>query len=117
MYYSSVKEVVLVDRFNDGPMQHACRPPKCIGKFNEKYKVYEVCCRVLVKICSKCGCEYEPHMHPICPRCREHDGGFSGFGFSGFGFGGFGRPGFFGYGPMKKMKTEWHEDDDDDDGE
>ncbi|WP_371377688.1 hypothetical protein [Sporomusa aerivorans] len=105
-----------MDHFNEGPMQHACRPPKCIGKFNEKYKVYEVCCRVLVKICSKCGCEYEPHMHPMCPRCREHDGGgFGGFGgYGGFGSGGFGRPGFFGFSPMKKMKNEMLDDDDDD---
>lgn len=92
------------------PMAYGCKPPRCIGKFNEKFKVYEVCCRIVVKVCSICGFEYEPQFHHMCPRCRHHGpgglgpgglgpGGFGpgSFGPGGFGPGGFG-PGSFGHG-------------------
>ncbi|CVK20728.1 hypothetical protein [Sporomusa sphaeroides] len=112
----------------DRPMHHGCKPPKCIGKFNEKFKIYEVCCRIVVKVCSVCGFEYEPQFHHICPRCRNHvpgsfgSGGFGpgnfgpgsfgpgGFGFGGFGPGGFVRPG--GYGHKVKVMSELAEDED-----
>ena len=50
---------------------------KCVGEFTEKYKVYEFCCREIVKVCPQCGCEYS-HMHPMCPRCGEMHMGMMG---------------------------------------
>ena len=52
---------------------------KCIGEFTEKYKVYETCCREIVKVCPRCGCEYEVHMYPMCPRCGGMHMGMMGY--------------------------------------
>jgi hypothetical protein len=84
-----------VERCNEErPMLQGCKPPKCVGKFKDEFKVYDVRCRVVVKVCSKCGFEYEPHLHHMCPRCRYCGPG--GYGYGGYGPGSY-RPG--GYGP------------------
>ncbi|MBU2703826.1 hypothetical protein Ga0466249_004976 [Sporomusaceae bacterium BoRhaA] len=78
-------------KFMHMPIYDGCRPKckrKCVGEFTEKFKVYEVCCREVVKICPVCGFEYEPHIHPMCPRCGGY--GHRGYGDHGMGFGGMG---------------------------
>lgn len=89
------------------PMLHGCKPPRCVGKFKNEFKVYDVCCRIVVKICPKCGCEYEPHLHHMCPRCRHHE---PGYGYGGYGYNMFGPGGFMVYKGMNELP-----DDDDDD--
>ncbi len=73
-------------------MHDGCKPKcqrKCVGEFVEKFKVYEVRCREVVKICSACGFEYQAHVHPMCPRCGGygHHMGHMGMGHMGYGGG------------------------------
>jgi hypothetical protein len=80
-------------------MTHDCRPKcerRCVGEIIEKYKVYDTCCREIVKVCSICGYEYEAHKHHMCPRCR-------GYGHMGYGHGychEMGYDGYYGHGYM-----------------
>ncbi|VBB05202.1 Hypothetical protein LUCI_0409 [Lucifera butyrica] len=46
---------------------------RCVGEMIEKYRVYETCCYNVVKVCQRCGCEYEHRFHPVCPRCGGMD--------------------------------------------
>lgn len=84
------------------PMQSSCRPKcerKCIGEFVEKFKVYEVCCREVMKVCSVCNFEYEMHRHHMCPRCNGY-GHMEHGGYGHMGYGGYGHMGYSGYGHM-----------------
>jgi hypothetical protein len=71
------------------PMYDGCRPKcqrRCIGEITEKFKVYEVCCHEVVKVCPACSFEYKAHIHHMCPRC----GGYGHMGYGHMGYGGMG---------------------------
>ncbi|MBP2645355.1 MAG: hypothetical protein H6Q75_795 [Firmicutes bacterium] len=59
--------------YYDGCKRPKCCVKKCVGEM--KFKVYEQCCYVMVKVCPHCGHEYEHRRHTCCPRCgmpHEH---------------------------------------------
>ncbi|MBP2644340.1 MAG: hypothetical protein H6Q67_2227 [Firmicutes bacterium] len=99
-----------------------CHPEctkRCVGEFQQKYKVYETCFYHTVKVCSYCGYEYEHRHHHACPRCGAamddppRFGGFGGRGFGGREFGRFGefgrRRGFPGFFPLEEEIEEEEE--------
>ncbi|MEN6413782.1 MAG: hypothetical protein ABFC84_13635 [Veillonellales bacterium] len=48
-----------------------CKPKKeCVKTFKCCYKLYRITSYRLYKICSRCGCEFDHHMHQgMCPKC------------------------------------------------
>lgn len=68
---------------------HSCRPKcerRCVCEFTERFRVYDVCCREVVKVCPECGYEYAAHHH-MCPRCKGHHGHYyGGYGHMGYGY-------------------------------
>jgi len=98
-----------MDRCCEGCHQKPKCCKRCVGTFDVKHKVYEVCCFEVVRVCPHCGFEFDFKRHRQCPRC--------GLGMHEFMHHKFGRydeyksesgPGAFGYG--REMDPDPEED-------
>lgn len=49
-----------------------CKVQKeCVKTFTCQYKLYRICMYRLVKVCPRCGMEFDYHHHRgMCPHCR-----------------------------------------------
>jgi hypothetical protein len=86
-----------VDRYCDGcHHKHKCTK-RCVGTFDVKHKIYEICCYEVVRVCPHCGFEFDHKQHHHCPSCGMgmHDlmhhkfGQYGGYKheFGGYGYG------------------------------